>query len=395
MDGGHGSEAAHCAPPSRRTPLTMPSVAHTSTNGVNGAAPAPKGAKPNIAIYTSAAHELYQKEIPYPEIGPDECLVHVRCTGICASDVHFWRSGCIGDMVVRKDMILGHESAGEVLAVGEHVTTIKPGDRVAIEPGVPCAACKHCVGGRYNLCPEVKFAATPPTDGTLRRYLAHPAQYLFPIPDNMTYAQAALVEPFSVALASVDKCNPRVGQPVYVAGAGPVGLATALCVRAAGASPILVSDLEESRLEQARQLGFKTLKVDPKMGRDDLAREIRAAMGERCTPEIVFECTGAQSSIQSAIYAVEDGGNILQVGCSKPEVELPLAAMAFREVNIVTTLRYHSTWEKMVRLLGDKFFGDVDHLVTHTFPLERAEDAFKLWLDRSANAIKVQIVDES
>ncbi|KAI4521429.1 GroES-like protein, partial [Schizophyllum commune Loenen D] len=164
------------------------------TNGVNGAtrAPPPKGAKPNIAIHTSAKHELFQREIPYPEIGPDDCLVQVRCTGICASDVHFWRSGCIGDMIVRKDMILGHESAGEVLAVGANVTTIKPGQRVAIEPGVPCAACKHCVGGRYNLCPEVKFAATPPTDGTLRRYMAHPAKYLFPIPDHMTYAQAAL-----------------------------------------------------------------------------------------------------------------------------------------------------------------------------------------------------------
>ncbi|KAL1693195.1 chaperonin 10-like protein, partial [Schizophyllum commune] len=346
------------------------------TNGVNGVtrAPQPKGAKPNIAIHTSAKHELFQREIPYPEVGPDDCLVQARCTGICASDVHFWRSGCIGDMIVRKDMILGHESAGEVLAVGANVTTIKPGQRVAIEPGVPCAACKHCVGGRYNLCPEVKFAATPPTDGTLRRYMAHPAKYLFPIPDHMTYAQAALVEPFSVALAAVDKCNPRVGP-------------TALCVRAAGASPLVISDLEESRLEQARRLGFNALEIELDWTRDE-------AMGERCAPEIVFECTGAQTSIQSAIYAVEDGGTVVQVGCSRPNVEIPYAAMAFREVNIVTTLRYHSTWEKMVRLLSDRYFGDVDHLVTHTFPLERAEDAFKLWLYRSANAIKVQIVDE-
>ncbi|KAL1667186.1 chaperonin 10-like protein [Schizophyllum commune] len=375
----------------------MPSVALNGTNGVNGAtsAPPPKGAKPNIAIYTNAKHELFQREIPYPEIGPDDCLVQVRCTGICASDVHFWRSGCIGDMIVREDMILGHESAGEVLTVGANVTTIKPGQRVAIEPGVPCAACKHCVGGRYNLCPEVKFAATPPTDGTLRRYMAHPAKYLFPIPDHMTYAQAALVEPFSVALAAVDKCNPRVGQPVFIAGAGPVGLATALCVRAAGASPLVISDLEESRLEQARRLGFNALKIELDWTRDEVAHKIREAMGERCAPEIVFECTGAQTSIQSAIYAVEDGGTVVQVGCSKPDVEIPYAAMAFREVNIVTTLRYHSTWEKMVRLLSDRYFGDVDHLVTHTFPLERAEDAFKLWLDRSANAIKVQIVDES
>ena len=223
-------------------------------------------------------------------------------------------------MIVREDMILGHESAGEVLAVGANVTTIKPGQRVAIEPGVPCAACKHCVGGRYNvrspilrlipssehemlqLCPEVKFAATPPTDGTLRRYMAHPAKYLFPIPDHMTYAQAALVEPFSVALAAVDKCNPRVGQPVFIAGAGPVGLATALCVRAAGASPLVISDLEESRLEQARRLGFNALKIELNWTRDEVAHKIREAMGERCAPEIVFECTGAQTSIQSAIY---------------------------------------------------------------------------------------------
>ncbi|KAF9017775.1 putative xylitol dehydrogenase [Hymenopellis radicata] len=354
-----------------------------------------KGAKPNVALWVTEDHRLYEEEIPYPICGPDDCIVHVRATGICGSEIHFWKTGRIGDCKVTHDLILGHESAGEILEVGSNVKNVVKGDRVSIEPGVACWECKQCVSGRYNLCPTVKFSGTPPSHGTMSRYVAHPARYLHKIPDTMTFAQGALIEPLSVAAGAVSRASPKLGQPVLVCGAGPIGLAAALCARAAGAHPICITDLEESRLEQAQLLGFKlTLKVELAWDRFETSNRIRDLMGADCVPEIAFECTGAQSSIASAIYAVVDGGTVLQVGCGKPEIELPIMAMSFREVNIITSFRYKQTWPTVIRLLNDAVLGEADKLITHSFPLEKIMDAFQTCVTKEAKSIKVQILDD-
>lgn len=260
----------------------------------------------------------------------------------------------------KHDLILGHESAGEILEVGKGVKNLRVGDRVSIEPGVACLSCKQCLTGRYNLCPTVRFSGTPPSHGTMARYVSHPARFLHKIPDTMTYAQGALVEPLSVAVGAVERANIKLGQPTLVCGAGPVsfqlakevwpqdcafawapetnselkiGLAAALSARAAGAHPICITDLDENRLQQARELGFdRTVQVQPTWGHDEISRAVLSTMGPDCRPEVAFECTGAQSSIAGAIYSVVDGGTVLQVGCGKPHVTLPLMAMSFREV---------------------------------------------------------------
>ncbi|ESK85308.1 sorbitol dehydrogenase [Moniliophthora roreri MCA 2997] len=351
-------------------------------------------AKPNIALWVTKDHQIYQEEIPYPVCGPADCIVHVRATGICGSEIHFWKSGRIGDCMVDHDLILGHESSGEILEVGLNVKNFKKGDRVSIEPGVTCWGCKHCISGRYNLCPSVKFSGTPPSHGTMARYIAHPARFLHKIPDSMSFAQGALVEPFSVAVGAVSRAQLKLGQPVLICGAGPIGLAAALCARASGAHPICITDLEESRLEQARHLGFNlALKIDLTWDRFETSKKIRETLGPECTPEIAFECTGAQSSIVAAIYAIVDGGTLLQVGCGKPDVELPLMAMGFREVNIVTSFRYKQTWPTVIRLLNDGVLGEADKLITHTFPVEQIVDAFETCIHRETGSIKVQIVD--
>ncbi|KAL7419455.1 hypothetical protein Q5752_006293 [Cryptotrichosporon argae] len=352
-------------------------------------------AKPNLALWVNKEHQIWMKEESFPECGADECIVHVKATGICGSEIHFWKSGRIGDCCVTHPIILGHESAGQIIAVGTNVNNFAVGDRVSIEPGVSCWECAHCLRGRYNLCPKVKFSGTPPSDGTMRRFVAHPARFLHKMPDGMTYAQGALIEPLSVAYNAVVRAAPYLGQPVVVAGAGPIGLAMALCARAAGASPIVVTDLEENRLAQARAMGFhNTLKIELGWDRLETAARIKEVAGLDSTPQIVFECTGAASSINAACYALEDGGTLLQVGCGKPEIEIPLMSLGFREVNIVTSFRYKLSWPVVIRLVAAGVFGDVTQLITHTFPVEKTVDAFETAADRSTNAIKVQIVDE-
>ncbi|WWD10504.1 chlorophyll synthesis pathway protein BchC [Kwoniella europaea PYCC6329] len=351
--------------------------------------------RPNLALWVTKDHKIYQKEEPYPSCGPDDCVVHVKATGICGSEIHFWKSGRIGDCCVTHDIILGHESSGQILEVGSNVQNFQIGDRVSIEPGVSCWECDMCIRGRYNLCPKVKFSGTPPSDGTMRRFVAHPARFLHKIPDTMSFATAALIEPLSVAYNAVRRAKPYLGQPILICGAGPIGLATALCARAAGASPIVITDLEQNRLDQVRAMGFdRTLKIDLSWDRLTTASKMREVMGTDCLPQIAFEATGAGSSINSACYALEDGGTLLQIGCGKPDIEIPLMSMGFREVNIVTSFRYQQSWPVVIRLVAEGVLGDVDALITHTFPVERTIDAFETCADRSNLAIKVQIVDE-
>ncbi|KAM0753521.1 putative xylitol dehydrogenase [Meredithblackwellia eburnea MCA 4105] len=354
-----------------------------------------RGKKPNTALWVTKDHNIYLEEVPYPECHPDTCIVHVRATGICGSEIHFWKTGRIGDCCVSHDLILGHESGGEILEVGANVKDFAVGDRVSIEPGVACFECKQCISGRYNLCPDVAFSGTPPTHGTMARYIAHPARFLHKIPTKMSFAQAALVEPLSVGAGAVSRANVKLGQPVLVCGAGPIGLAAALCARAAGAHPVCITDLDENRLAQAREFGFeKTVKVDLNWTRHDFAKEIRNVMGKDCHPEIAFECTGAQSSIVGSIYALVDGGVLLQVGCGKPDVELPMMAMSFREVSIITSFRYKQTWPVMIRMIADNFLGDASKFITHTFKLEDSVKAFETCVTPAERSIKVQIVDE-
>lgn len=258
----------------------------------------------NLSIYTNPNHELHLQAGPIPTLSQGQCLVHVRATGICGSDVHFWKKGHIGDMVVKGENGLGHESAGVVLEIGPGVTRFKPGDRVALECGIPCtkATCYYCRNGRYNACPDVVFFSTPPYHGTLTRYHAHPEEWLHPLPDELSFEEGSLLEPLSVALAGIDRSGVRLGDPILICGAGPIGLVTLLSAHAAGANPIVITDLDDSRLQCAQKLvpRVRTVTVDPKLAPADTAKEIREAL--KTEAKLVFECTGVESSVQTGIY---------------------------------------------------------------------------------------------
>jgi L-iditol 2-dehydrogenase len=320
-------------------------------------------------------------------------------------------------MVVKGKHILGHESAGEacfiplcllcltdpdvpkVIAVHSSVTTLKPGDRVAVEPNIPCHTCKPCLTGRYNGCETVLFLSTPPVPGLLRRYVIHPAIWCHKLPDTMTYEDGALLEPLSVALAAVDRSQIKLGDAVLICGAGPIGLINLLCARAAGAEPIVITDIDQGRLDFAKSLmadkpgTFKTYLVPPSKSDEGNAAAIVEVFGGM-EPDVCLECTGVESSISTAIFAVRFGGTVFVVGVGKNELKFPFMRLSTREVDLKFQYRYCNTWPKAIRLVSSGVLTDVRKLVTHRFSLDNAIEAFKTSAELTSGAIKVQIVNE-
>jgi L-iditol 2-dehydrogenase len=294
-------------------------------------------------------------------------------------------------MIVKDTHILGHESAGTVLATHPSVKTLKPGDRVAIEPNIPCFKCEPCLTGRYNGCESVEFLSTPPINGLLRRYVKHPAVWCHKLPDNLTFEDGAMLEPLSVALAGMDRANVRLGDPVVVCGAGPIGLVTLLCCKAAGAAPLVITDIDEGRLAFAKSLvpNVLTHKVEFSHSPQDFQSSIVSLM-EGVEPAVAMECTGVESSIAGAIEAVKFGGKVFVIGVGKNEIKIPFMRLSTREVDLQFQYRYCNTWPKAIRLVKSGTI-DLKRLVTHRFKLEEAVEAFKTASDPKTGAIKVQI----
>lgn len=293
-------------------------------------------------------------------------------------------------MIVTGDHILGHESAGEVIAAHPSVTSLAVGDRVAIEPNVVCHACEPCLTGRYNGCERVAFLSTPPVDGLLRRYVHHPAVWCHKIGD-MSYEDGALLEPLSVSLAAVQRASPRLGDPVLICGAGPIGLITMLCCTAAGACPLVITDISESRLAFAKEICPRvvTHKVQMGLSAEDASRRIVESFGG-VEPALAMECTGVESSIAAAIWAAKFGGKVFIIGVGKNEISIPFMRASVREVDVQLQYRYSNTWPRAIRLLQSGVI-DLSRLVTHRFPLEDAVKAFETSADPKSGAIKVLI----
>jgi len=297
-------------------------------------------------------------------------------------------------MVVRDENGLGHESAGEVLEVGEGVTEWKKGDRVAIEAGVPCSkpSCQFCRSGRYNACPAVIFFSTPPFHGVLTRYHVHPSAWLHRLPPNLSFEEGALIEPLAVALAGIERAGLRLGDPVLICGAGPIGIVTLLAARAAGAEPIVITDLDQTRLEFARKHvpGVKTVQVTRSDTAKDIAARVKDAMG--LSPTLALECTGVESSVHAAIYSVKFGGMVFVIGVGREMQSIPFMHLSAHEIDLKFQYRYSEQYPKAIRLVSAGLI-DVKPMVTHRYALEDAVEAFETAVNVSAGAIKVQILD--
>ncbi|KKY13672.1 putative sorbitol dehydrogenase [Diplodia seriata] len=365
----------------------------------------------NPSLKVTADHRIKMEEVPIPEPGPGEVLIHIQATGVCGSDIHFWKRGRIGTLTIDGDCVLGHEAAGTVVRAHPTVTTLRPGDRVALEPGVPCATCFLCRSGRYNLCSAVAFAGVYPHDGTLRRFAAHPARWCHRIPTALSFGEAALLEPLSVVLHGVRTAPLALGRPALVCGAGPIGLLALAAARASGANPLVVTDLEPRRLEFAAKYvpGCRAYRVDPGLGPQGNAERVRRLFLEEgreaeglseeereyLAPDTVLECTGVESSVCTAAFAARRGGTVCVIGVGKDVMNnLPFMHMSLAEINLKFINRYRDTWPAGISALSGGVI-NVKPLISHVFPLEQAKEALELCSDLSHGSIKVQVVDDT
>ncbi|RHZ60778.1 hypothetical protein CDV55_105417 [Aspergillus turcosus] len=371
---------------------------------------------PNPSLQVTADHQIKLVEAPVYAPRRGEVLLQIKATGICGSDIHFWKAGRIGSLVVEGDCIIGHEAAGIVLKCGEDVTNLRPGDRVAVEPGVPCEQCFLCNDGRYNLCEDVQFAGVYPYAGTLQRYKVHPAKWLHKyliasflslsqlrltygrIPDTFSYAEGALLEPLSVVMRGIQVARLNLGRGVVVCGAGPIGLIALAAARASGAHPIVITDVEPTRLAFAKEFvpSCMTYQVDPGKDAQGNAQAIRALFGESeyVAPETVLECTGVESSVCTAAYTARRGGVVVVIGVGKAIMNnLPFMHISLAEIDLRFINRYRDTWPSAIACLSGGIL-DLKKLVSHVFPLERAKDALQLCADSRNGSIKVTVVDE-
>lgn len=335
----------------------------------------------NIGAVLHGINDLRIDPLPFPTTLDGEVILRVQSVGICGSDDHYLRHGSIGSFVCRAPMVLGHESSAVVHQVHPSVTSLAPGDRVAIEPGVPCAACETCATGRYNLCPDMHFAATPPVNGSLARFIAHPARLCYKMPDEMPFDVAALLEPLSVGIHATRRANVGLGDSVLVAGCGAVGLLSIVAAKAAGAARVVATDVDKGRLEVAKKLGAdEVVAVDAETNVQEL--------GGRLQVDACVECSGAESSVRLCLYAARPGGVAVLVGMGKPEMALPLLDACCREVDIRGVFRYCNTYPTAMRLASNV---DLSPLVTHRFSLKEAEKAFDLFQSREVESLKIII----
>jgi len=328
---------------------------------------APEGLGANVAAVLYGIGDVRIEERPVPVPGPAEVLVEVRSVGVCGSDVHYFEEGRIGDFVVRAPLVLGHETSGVVVGRGERAGRHPLGQRVALEPGVPCSRCRECREGHYNLCADVVFFATPPVDGTLTRYVCIDEDFAHALPDEISDDAGALVEPLSVGLWACGKAGVTVGSRVAIAGAGPIGAVVAMAAQAAGAAEVILSDVNPLRLERALRLGA-TATVDARTG------SLEAA-GGGC--DVFVDCTGAQAAIADGIRAVRPAGIAVLVGmCASPEVALPHATIQTREIWVTGTFRYANTYPRAIALVASGAV-DLDALVDAHFDLDESLDALQ------------------
>lgn len=322
-----------------------------------------------------------------PTPGPGDVLVHVQRVGVCGSDVHYYTHGKIGPFVVENPIVLGHEMSGVIEAVGAGVSTDRIGERVAVEPGVPDRICEFCRAGRYNLCPNMQFMATPPYDGALADYIVTPSDFAFALPDNVTLDEGALMEPLAVGVYAVHRSGLMAGQSVAIIGAGPIGLVTLQVAKAAGAGQIIIVDLDENRLATAKSLGATEV---INASKTDAKAAIDAATKGRGV-DAVFEAAGSAKTAALAVHSAKRGGRVVVIGLPPEDnFPYPLVYAASREIDIFTVFRYANVYPLAIALVAQGRV-DVKSLITHRFKLETSEDALKLSDSRADGVIKAMI----
>jgi len=327
---------------------------------------------------------------PVPTIkSPYDVLVNVKFTGICGSDVHYWQHGAIGDFIVKAPMVLGHESSGVVSEIGDKVSSVKVGDRVAMEPGIPCRRCVRCKEGKYNLCVEMAFAATPPFDGTLAKYYTLPEDFCHALPENMSMEEGALMEPLAVGVHITRQAAIKPGDSVVVFGSGPVGLLCAAVAKAYGATKIVMVDINEERLKFAEGYAATHTVVAQRESATNSAARINKHAELGLGADVAIDASGAEPCIQTGIHVLRPGGSYVQAGMGKTDITFPIGAMGAKELNVKGSFRYaQGDYPTAISLVTSGRLS-VKELISKKVSFKDAEEAFNDV--KAAKGIKILI----
>lgn len=327
------------------------------------------------------------EEVPVPVPKAGEVLVAMKSVGVCGSDVHFYEAGRIGSFVVRKPMILGHESAGDIVRLGPGVKGLKVGDRVAVEPGVPCRKCEFCRSGRYNLCPDVVFYACPPYDGAYCEYQVAAADFVFKLPANVSYDEGAMIEPLAVGMHACNRAHVGPGDSVAVLGSGPIGLVSLQSARARGAARLIAVDVDARRLQLAKKLGATDV---VNASRTDAVREIHR-LTDGAGADVVLETAGAVPTAQQTVACAKNGGRIVLVGMPLTDrFEMPIIDAIVKEVSISGLFRYANMYPPAIALVS-RGAVDVKSMITKRFRLEAVPEALGFAHRQGKKAVKIMI----
>ncbi len=323
-----------------------------------------------------------EREIPQP--ADNEVLVKLEYVGICGSDMHYYETGRIGNYVVEPPFVLGHEPGGVVVEVGKNVTHLKVGDRVALEPGKTCGHCEYCREGRYNLCPDVVFFATPPVDGVFQEYVAHEAALCFKLPENVDTLEGALIEPLAVGFHAANQGGAHAGQTAVVFGAGCIGLVSMMALKAEGVSRVYVVDIMQKRLDKAMELGATG--VINSMNTD--VQEEIGRLTEGKGVDLVIETAGMEVTTRQAIHITKKGATIVLVGYSKTgEMTLPLSLALDKELTFKTVFRYRHIYPMAIEAVAS---GKVNlkGIVSNIFNFDDIQAAMDKSVSDKANIVK-------
>ncbi len=342
--------------------------------------------KMNAAIMDQPLSIAVEKvDIPVP--GDNEALVKVYCIGICGSDVHYYEHGKIGRYVVKEPIILGHELAGEVVQVGKNVSNVSLGDRVAVEPGVACGQCHYCKSGRYNLCPDVVFLATPPVNGAWAEYIAIRSDFLFKLPDSMSYEEGALLEPLSVGFHAMLRGKVKPFDRLLITGLGPIGLLAAQAAKLFGVTEIYATDVVPFRLELARRMGITEV-IDS--SRENVKERLEA-LTNGAGVTLVVETSGNGKAMADTINLVNRGGSIVFVGLPSADlIPMNMSQLIDAEIDAYGVFRYANTYPAAIQALTGSSI-DIEQIITHKYALEDIKEAVEMARTQKDTSIKIMI----
>lgn len=334
---------------------------------------------------------LSLRDIDLPlDVGPNDVKIKIHTVGVCGSDVHYYTHGAIGPYVLKDPMVLGHEAAGTVVEVGSDVRDLKPGDRVCMEPGIPNLSSRASKLGLYNVDPDVRFWATPPIHGVLAPYAVHPAAFTYKLPDNVSFAEGAMVEPFAIGMQAATRARIQPGDVAAVIGAGPIGIMVALAALAGGCARVFISDLSADKLEIAGQYPG----IIPVNIKERAFAEVISEATSGWGADVVFEASGSPKAFQGMFDLVRPGGAFVLVGLPIEPVPFDVASAISKEVRIETVFRYANIFDRALELIAS---GKVDlkPLITGTFDFKQSIAAFERAAAGHPSDVKLQILLES